>query len=147
MADTQKNIINAEEIGYMSYNKLNMFMTILLVGFSVVFATWGDRINNGLNGLAGVGIYMAVVVGVVVLIGKVAPLVAGVAHVFNSLLELMKNIILFFKTFAVFMIFALFIIGIILYMFWGQWWILFSVLIAVLISSLFFYYKYIRQKI
>ena len=68
MADTQKNIINTEEIGYMSYNKLNVFMTTLLLGFSITFAILGDRIKNGLNGLAGVGIYMAVVVGVVVVV-------------------------------------------------------------------------------
>ena len=49
MTDTQKNIINAEEIGYMSYNKLNMFMTILLLGFSITFAILGDRVNISNN--------------------------------------------------------------------------------------------------
>jgi len=46
MADTQKNIINAEEIGYMSYNKLNIFITILLLGFSITFAVLGDRVEQ-----------------------------------------------------------------------------------------------------
>ena len=46
----------------MSYNKLNVFTTVLLLGFSITFAILGDRINTGLNGLAGVGIYMGVLV-------------------------------------------------------------------------------------
>lgn len=46
MVDTQKNIINAEEIGYMSYNKLNIFITILLLGFSITFAVLGDRVEQ-----------------------------------------------------------------------------------------------------
>jgi hypothetical protein len=45
MVDTQGNNINAEEIGYTSYNKLNMFMTTLLVGFSISFAILGDMVN------------------------------------------------------------------------------------------------------
>lgn len=62
MTDTQKKNINAEEIGYMSYNKLNVFMTILLLGFSITFAILGDRVNLGPNSLIGVGIYAGVVV-------------------------------------------------------------------------------------
>jgi len=42
---TDNNTI-AKEIGYMSYNKLNVFMTILLVGFSAVFALLGDRVTK-----------------------------------------------------------------------------------------------------
>jgi hypothetical protein len=45
MTDTPKKKINAEEIGYMSYNKLNLFMTVLLLGFSITFAILGDRVN------------------------------------------------------------------------------------------------------
>lgn len=45
MDTTQENKINAKEIGYMSYNKLNLFMTALLLGFSISFALLGDRMN------------------------------------------------------------------------------------------------------
>jgi len=45
MINAQKNEINAKKIGYMSYNKLNVFMTTLLLGFSITFAILGDRVN------------------------------------------------------------------------------------------------------
>lgn len=35
--------INTKAIGYMTYNKLNVIMTILLVGFSISFAIVGDN--------------------------------------------------------------------------------------------------------
>ena len=145
MADTQKNIINAEEIGYMSYNKLNIFITILLLGFSITFAVLGDRIKNGLNGLAGVGIYMAVVVGVVVVVTAKSILTSESLSINNPF----HDSIHFFHTlygkaiqglqvnnirFAT--IIALFIIGIILYMYWVQW-ILVIVILAMFLLARF----------
>lgn len=45
-----EDAIKAKEIGYMFYNKLNMIIATLLIGFSIVFAIFGDRVNiSGFN--------------------------------------------------------------------------------------------------
>lgn len=38
-----ENPINTKAIGYMTYNKLNVFMTIVLIGFSISFAIVDDN--------------------------------------------------------------------------------------------------------
>lgn len=45
MINAQENKINTKEFEYMSYNKLNIFMTILLLGFSISFAVLGYRVK------------------------------------------------------------------------------------------------------
>jgi len=71
MINAQKNEINAKEIGYMSYNKLNVFMTTLLLGFSITFAILGDRVKPEVIGIV-FGILLASLVApfVLALIGK-----------------------------------------------------------------------------
>jgi len=112
MADTQKNIINAEEMGYMSYNKLNVFMTTLLLGFSITFAILGDRVNIS-NPFTSMGDWDWRTIGIVFgTIGIVFVIIlAGISN--------FKFISSVKSTYAT--IIALFIIGIILYMFWVQW--------------------------
>jgi hypothetical protein len=46
MINAQENKINTKEFEYMSYNKLNIFMTILLLGFSISFAVLGYRVKT-----------------------------------------------------------------------------------------------------
>lgn len=45
MPNTQENKINTKEFGYAAYNKLNIFMTILLLCFSISFAILGYRVK------------------------------------------------------------------------------------------------------
>ena len=40
-----ENAINAQEIGYTSYNKLNMLSTFVIISTAIVFAIFGDRIS------------------------------------------------------------------------------------------------------
>jgi len=39
------NAINAQEIGYTSYNKLNMLSTFVIISTAIIFAIFGDRIS------------------------------------------------------------------------------------------------------
>ena len=83
------NIINAKEIGYMSYNKLNMFMSALLIGFSISFATFGDRINLDETHLVYALIVFALIVFAVIVIVSICK------YIPDLLVTLLKFIISF----------------------------------------------------
>jgi phosphatidylglycerophosphate synthase len=41
--------IGTKSIGYMTYNKFNVFMTLLFVIFSIIFALFSDRMNSSIS--------------------------------------------------------------------------------------------------
>jgi len=88
MTDTQKKNINAEEIGYMSYNKLNVFMTILLLGFSITFAILGDRVNIS-NPFTSMGDWNWKTIGIVILF--IVGIVSAGIPIFKLGLEIINN--------------------------------------------------------
>jgi len=118
MLNAQKNEINAKKIGYMSYNKLNVFMSTLLVGFSITFAILGDRVNiSGWDGNAiGWGIFWVVVVAVVLAVINKFGTVIGDAIINNSTINDAK----IYKT--IIGISSLVCIIIILAIFVSPWW-------------------------
>jgi len=88
---TDNNII-AKEIGYMSYNKLNVFMTILLLGFSITFAILGDRVNIS-NPFTSMGDWNWKTIGIVILfiVGIVVGIVVAGISIFKLGLEIINN--------------------------------------------------------
>jgi uncharacterized MnhB-related membrane protein len=43
------DLFETKSIGYMTYNKFNMFMTLLLVVFCTIFALFSNHINSSIT--------------------------------------------------------------------------------------------------
>jgi len=134
MINAQKYEINAKKIGYMSYNKLNVFMSTLLVGFSITFAILGDRVNIS-NTFTSMGVWPWRNIGII--FGITLASIFGIAFTGRTIFKLgpmfkdkiINNPIIIAAIISIFSV-----IGILCLMFQWQWALVFIAILLVIFT-------------
>jgi hypothetical protein len=132
---------NAKEIGYMTYNKLNVFMSVLLVSFSISYAALGERTSIAPNEF---------LIGTVVLVAMLFSMLFSMSsltqineYILYNIGTKINNIINFIYTYqqivSLLLIAVIIIVIIILATVVSPWWALSFALMAILVLSYVIY--------